>query len=66
MSFGVQKALLRAFYDTVVTSALFYAVACWGGSSMDRDRKRLNKLVRRARVCKVVIKAKGNSKEYKT
>ena len=27
---------------------LLYAVVCWGGSSLCRDRKRLNKLVRRA------------------
>ena len=29
-------------------SALLNAVVSWGGSSKDRDRKRLNKLVRRA------------------
>ena len=28
-----------------MTSALLNAVVCWGGSSKDRDRKRLNKLV---------------------
>lgn len=27
---------------------IFYAVVCWGGGSTERDRKRLNKLVRRA------------------
>ena len=27
---------------------LLYAVVCWGASRTDRDRKRLNKLVRRA------------------
>ena len=31
---------------TLVTSALLYAVVCRGGGSMDRDRKRLKKLVR--------------------
>ncbi|KAM6989287.1 uncharacterized protein LKV04_008968 [Tautogolabrus adspersus] len=47
-SFGVCRTLLRTFYDSVVASALFYAVACWGGGSTERDRKRLNRLVRRA------------------
>ena len=42
------RGLLWASYDTVVGSALLHAVGCWGGSSADRDRKRLNKVVRRA------------------
>ena len=45
-SFGVQRTLLQTLYDTVVASALLNEVVCWGGSSTDRDRKRLNKLVR--------------------
>lgn len=47
-SFGVCRALLRTFYDTVVASAIFYAVVCWGASCTDRDRKRLDKLIKRA------------------
>ena len=47
-SFGVCRALLRTFYDSVVASAIFYAVVCWRGGSTDRDRKRLNKLIKRA------------------
>lgn len=47
-SFVVCRALLRTFYDSVVASAIFYAVVCWRGGSTDRDRKRLNKLIRRA------------------
>ena len=47
-SFGVCGPLLRTFYDSVVASAIHYAVVCWGAGSTDRDRKRLNKLVRRA------------------
>ena len=42
------RTLLRTFYDTVVASAILYAVVCWGSGSTERDRKRLNKLVRRA------------------
>ena len=47
-SFGVCRTLLRTFYDTVVASAIFYAVVCWGGGCTERDRNRLNKLVKRA------------------
>ncbi|CAJ1076393.1 hypothetical protein L3Q82_010059 [Xyrichtys novacula] len=47
-SFGVCRTLLKTFYDSVVASALFYAVVCWGAGSTERDRKRLNRLVRRA------------------
>ncbi|TWW61172.1 putative RNA-directed DNA polymerase from transposon BS [Takifugu flavidus] len=36
------------FYDSVVASVIFYAVVCWSCGSSERDRKRLNKLVRRA------------------
>ncbi|TWW55054.1 hypothetical protein D4764_09G0001030 [Takifugu flavidus] len=46
-SFGVCRSLLRTFYDSVVASVIFYAVV-WSCGSSERDRKRLNKLVRRA------------------
>ncbi|KAK0145658.1 hypothetical protein N1851_015439 [Merluccius polli] len=44
-SFGVCKALLLS---SVMASAIFYAVVCWRAGSTDRDRSRLNKLIRRA------------------
>ncbi|XP_054643404.1 uncharacterized protein LOC129187756 isoform X2 [Dunckerocampus dactyliophorus] len=47
-SFGVCRTLLRTFYDSVVASAIFYAVGCWRGDSTDRDRSRINRLIRRA------------------
>ena len=47
-SFGVCRSLLKTFYDSVVVSAVFYAVVCWGCGSSERDRTRLNKLVKRA------------------
>ncbi|TWW77398.1 R2DM Retrovirus-related Pol polyprotein from type II retrotransposable element [Takifugu flavidus] len=47
-SFGVCRSLLRTLYDSVVASVSFYAVVCWSCGSSERDRKRLNKLVRRA------------------
>ncbi|TWW77670.1 hypothetical protein D4764_12G0010600 [Takifugu flavidus] len=45
-SFGVLGPLLRTFYDSVVGSAIFYGIVCW--SSSIRDRKRMDRLVRRA------------------
>ena len=47
-AFGVSRPLLKIFYDSVVASALLYAVVCWAPGSTERDRKRLNKLVRMA------------------
>uniref|UniRef100_A0A3B1JI52 Reverse transcriptase domain-containing protein n=1 Tax=Astyanax mexicanus TaxID=7994 RepID=A0A3B1JI52_ASTMX len=47
-SFNICRKLLLMFYQTVVSSCLFYAVVCWGGSMKKRDEMRLNKLVRRA------------------
>src|SRR4029434_5053734 len=47
-SFNVWHKLLRMFYQSVVASVLFYAVACWGGSIKKRDAGRLDRLVRKA------------------
>ncbi|TWW81606.1 hypothetical protein D4764_01G0014210 [Takifugu flavidus] len=47
-SFGVQGPLLRTFYDSVVGSAILYGIVCWSSSITDRDRKRMDRLVRRA------------------
>lgn len=41
-AFGVCRTLLRAFYDTVVASAILCAVVCWGCGSSEGDMKRLN------------------------
>ncbi|KAI3363490.1 hypothetical protein L3Q82_011581 [Scortum barcoo] len=39
---------LRTFYDSVVASAIFYGIVCWASSITDRDRRRMDRLVRRA------------------
>lgn len=39
-SFGVGGQLLRT-YQSVVSSAMSYAVVCWGSSITDRDTDRL-------------------------
>ncbi|KAI3358530.1 hypothetical protein L3Q82_014948, partial [Scortum barcoo] len=36
------------FYETVVASVVSYAVVCWGGGCSERDKKRLNRLIKRA------------------
>lgn len=46
--FGVQGALLRTFFDTVVASAIFFGVACWRSSISAADRKRLEKIINQA------------------
>lgn len=35
------------FSQMLITSVLFYAVVCWGGSIKKRDATRLDKLVRK-------------------
>ena len=47
-SFGVRDGLLRTFYDSVVASAIFYGVVCWSSSITAAERKRLDKLVKKA------------------
>ena len=47
-SFNICKKLLQIFYQSVVASALMYAVVCWGGSLKKKDAARLDKLVRKA------------------
>ena len=47
-SFNVCNRMLQMFYQSVVASALFFAVACWGGGIKAGDANRLNKLVKKA------------------
>ncbi|XP_070710531.1 piggyBac transposable element-derived protein 4-like [Pempheris klunzingeri] len=47
-SFGVSRPLLRTFFETVVASVVSYAVVCWGGGCSERDKNRLNRLIKRA------------------
>ncbi|KAI3351070.1 hypothetical protein L3Q82_005637 [Scortum barcoo] len=41
-SFNICKKLLQIFYQSVVASALLYAVVCWGGSLKKKDAARLD------------------------
>ncbi|KAL1248243.1 hypothetical protein QQF64_021561 [Cirrhinus molitorella] len=47
-SSGVQGALLRTFYDSVVASAILYGVVCWSSSITERERKKLDKVIKRS------------------
>ncbi|XP_051785267.1 uncharacterized protein LOC127528438 [Erpetoichthys calabaricus] len=47
-SFNICNKMLQMFYQTVMASALFYVVVCWGGSIKKRDASHLDKLVRKA------------------
>ena len=47
-SFNICSKLLWMFYQSVVTSVLFYTVVCWGGSISKKDTSRLDKLIRQA------------------
>lgn len=48
MALRVIRALLRTFCDTMVTSTVCYAIVCWKSGITDRDRRKLDTLVRRA------------------
>jgi len=47
-AFGVQGALLKTFFDSVVASAIFDGVVFWSSSMAAADKKRLNKLLKKA------------------
>ena len=46
-SFNVCRKMLEIFYESVVASALYFAVVCWG-SSIGASNNRLNKLIKMA------------------
>ncbi|KAI3367324.1 hypothetical protein L3Q82_008367 [Scortum barcoo] len=47
-SFNICPPLLQSVYHTVVASALFFAVVCWGEGLRTADKNRLNKLIKKA------------------
>ena len=46
-SFNVCSDMMCMFYHTVIESALFYAVVCWGSCTTDKNCGRLDKLVKK-------------------
>ena len=47
-SFNICRTMLRMFYESVVASAILYAIVCWGSRLKVADTNRLNKLIRKA------------------
>ena len=47
-SFDVRRSLLLVCYQGILASVLFYGVLCWGGSITAMDKKRMNKLIKKA------------------
>jgi len=47
-SFSVCSDMMCMFYHTIIESALFYAVVCWGSCTTDKNCGHLNKLVKKA------------------
>ena len=47
-AFNICQPLLCSVYHSVVASALFFAVACWGEGASTADRNKLDKLIRKA------------------
>jgi len=46
-SFHVCNEILYLFYQSIVASAVFFALVCWGSCMKARDGNRLDKLVRK-------------------
>ncbi len=42
------QALLKTFYDSVVSSVILYAVTCWGRGLLEKEKNKLNKLIKKA------------------
>ena len=47
-SFGVSKRILTKFYRAVVESVLTFSITVWYGNTTNKDRVRLNRIVRTA------------------
>ncbi len=47
-SFNICRTMLSMFYESVVASAIMYAVVCWGSSLRVRDINRLNRIIKKA------------------
>ncbi|XP_062913008.1 uncharacterized protein LOC134350989 isoform X1 [Mobula hypostoma] len=47
-SSNICRTMLRMFYESVVPSAIMFAVVCWGSRLRVADTNRINKLIRKA------------------
>ena len=47
-SFNICRIMLRMFHESVVASAILFALVCWASRLRGADANRLNKLIRKA------------------
>lgn len=47
-SFNVCSTMLRMFYQSVVASASFFAIVCWGNRVRTVDANKINKIIRKS------------------
>ena len=47
-SFDVKKEIMQMFYSSTISSVLMYGAVCWGGNLAERERGRLDKVIKKA------------------
>lgn len=47
-AFKVSKEILHLFYNANIQSLISFGISCWGGSALQKDKEKINKLIRRA------------------
>ena len=47
-SFGIDKTLLKLFYNSCIESIITFCIVGWGGNVRTADRNRVNRIIRKA------------------
>ena len=47
-SFNVKNEILQTFYTSIIRSVFTYGLVCWGGNLPARDKKKIDKIVKKA------------------
>ena len=47
-SFNVKNEILQTFYTSTIRSVFSYGLVCWGGNLPARDKKKIDKIVKKA------------------
>lgn len=45
---NVSKSILRVFYTMTIQSVIMYGITCWGGNVLQKDKNKVNTLVKKA------------------
>ena len=49
---NINKSILKIFYTMAIQSVLTYGVACWGGNMLQREKNKINVLIKKAsKIC---------------